>query len=296
MSSPGTTAREPRSVEASPDEARGRPLLAKSARKSLRRDASRSRRAPKASFRVKPPSRAEPISRRTFLELSARVDGPRRRRGLHAPADRAHRALRQAARGGRSRASRSSSRPSMRSAATRDGLLAESHIGRPTKLEGNPSIRRASARPTRSPRRRPSVSTTPTARKSSPSSARSQTWSALRRRRCDGAAQPQKATGGAGLRILTETVTSPTLAAQIASASRDVPARRSGTSGSRRAATRCAPVRKLAFGEYVETRYDFARPTSSSRSTPTSSSMAPAPCATRGLELAAQGARRRREP
>ena len=64
----------------------------------------------------------------------------------------------------------------------------------------------------------------------------------------------QRARRGPGLRILTETVTSPTLAAQLDATPRGVPRRRSGTSTSRPAATARAPARVLAFGEAARDR------------------------------------------
>src|SRR5207253_9550341 len=69
------------------------------------------------------------------------------------------------------------------------------------------------------------------------------------------AQRPQR---GSGMRLLTETVTSPTLAAQIKAFLADFPSAKwhqwepAGRDAARAGA-------KLAFGRYVETRYDFAK-------------------------------------
>ena len=68
-------------------------------------------------------------------------------------------------------------------------------------------------------------------------------------------APSQKAAGGAGLRILTETVTSPTLGAQIRGLLADTPGKWHQWEPAGRDNARAGA--KLAFGGYVETRYDF---------------------------------------
>ena len=60
---------------------------------------------------------------------------------------------------------------------------------------------------------------------------------------------------GAGFRLLTETVASPTLAAQIRELLAGVSRRRSGCSGSRSAAHNAREGSRLAFGEYVDAQY-----------------------------------------
>jgi molybdopterin-containing oxidoreductase family iron-sulfur binding subunit len=137
------------------------------------------------------------------------------------------------------------------------GVLAESHAGRPTKVEGNPDhpgslgatdlYAQASVLTLYDPDRSQSIvqlgeirpwTTFVTAMKS--------------------ALQGQGASKGAGLRILTETVSSPTLAAQIQQVLAAYPEakwiqwealpRDQARAGSR-----------LAFGEVVEPQYDFTR-------------------------------------
>jgi MoCo/4Fe-4S cofactor protein with predicted Tat translocation signal len=94
------------------------------------------------------------------------------------------------------------------------GLLVESHMGRPTKVEGNPdhpssrgatdALAQASVLGLYDPDRSQVVS----------SAGEIRPWSAFVTS-LGAALEAQKAKGGAGLRILTETVTSPTLAAQL---------------------------------------------------------------------------------
>lgn len=135
------------------------------------------------------------------------------------------------------------------------GLLVESHLGRPTKIEGNPehpaslgatdAFAQAAILSLYDPDRSQTVMY----------AGRISTWSefltaitaelpALRERR------------GRGLAILTETITSPTLADQLQKLIKDLPEARwhqyepVGRDNVRAGA-------KLAFGEYVETVYHF---------------------------------------
>ena len=94
------------------------------------------------------------------------------------------------------------------------GVLAESHMGRPTKIEGNPQhpaslgatdvFAQASVLTLYDPDRSQAVQ----------QAGRISTWNALLTA-LHAALEAQRLTAGAGLRILTETVTSPTLAQQL---------------------------------------------------------------------------------
>jgi MoCo/4Fe-4S cofactor protein with predicted Tat translocation signal len=136
------------------------------------------------------------------------------------------------------------------------GVLAESHMGRPTKIEGNPDhpaslgatdvFAQAAVLTLYDPERSQSIL----------HNGRIGTWSAFvaelgnRLRAAQGL-------GGEGVRILTGTVTSPTLAAQMQDLLTRFPRARwhqweaAGSHHGRAAAAR-------AFGQPLETRYDFA--------------------------------------
>ena len=137
------------------------------------------------------------------------------------------------------------------------GLLVESHEGRPTKIEGNPDhpasqggtdlFAQASILSLYDPDRSSTITELGQVRP----------WSgfvgAIR-----GALSAQASTGGAGLRILTETVNSPALAAQIQQILAAHPQAKwvqwePTTRDNVRAGARAA------FGEYVEPVYDFTK-------------------------------------
>ncbi|HEY3595109.1 MAG TPA: molybdopterin oxidoreductase, partial [Polyangiaceae bacterium] len=137
------------------------------------------------------------------------------------------------------------------------GLLAESHLGRPTKLEGNPehpaslgatdAITQAAILGLYDPDRSQTITKV----------GNIQTWSELSAA-LGGLAEAQKALGGAGFRLLTETITSPTLTAQIRDFLAAFPkAKWHQWEPAGRDAVRGGA--KLAFGRYVETRYDFEK-------------------------------------
>jgi len=133
------------------------------------------------------------------------------------------------------------------------GVLAESHLGRPTKIEGNPdhpasrgatdSLAQASLLELYDPDRAQVVSLAGEIRP----------WTAFAEA-VTAAMTSHATTGGRGLRILTETVTSPTLAAQLRELLVRYPKARwyqyepINDDNARRAAV-------LAFGENVDTRY-----------------------------------------
>src|SRR5207247_309908 len=135
-------------------------------------------------------------------------------------------------------------------------VLVESHMGRPTKVEGNPE-------------HPASLGATDAAAQASVLTLydpdRSQTLTYLGDIRpwsgfltvLRSALGAQRARRGAGLRILTETVTSPTLASQFGALLRDLPEARwhqwepVGRDPARAGA-------RLAFGDYVDTRYRLA--------------------------------------
>jgi len=136
------------------------------------------------------------------------------------------------------------------------GLLVESHLGRPTKIEGNPdhpaSLGAASALDqaavlslydpdrSRAPLRLGEI----------------RTWPDLRHE-LDGVRESQGRTAGAGLRVLTGSVLSPTLASQLDALLDRFPKAKlhqwepSGRANAREGA-------RLAFGRPAETRYDVA--------------------------------------
>ena len=137
------------------------------------------------------------------------------------------------------------------------GLLVESHDGRPTKIEGNPDhpaslggtdlYAQATVLSLYDPDRSNTITELGEIRP----------WSAFIAA-MKGALSAQIATKGAGLRILTETVNSPTLAAQIQQILAKYPEAKwvqwePTTRDNVRAGAR------LAFGEYVEPVYDFAK-------------------------------------
>ena len=157
----------------------------------------------------------DPVARRDVPEADGRVARARRRHRVHAAA-------------GGERSSRTCASPkrsipgkplffatAMPLGGVATGLLVESHEGRPTKIEGNPLhpgslgatdvfAQAADPRPLRSRSLADADATSARSARGRRSSARSARRST--------AQQPLK---GAGLRILTESVTSPTLAAQI---------------------------------------------------------------------------------
>jgi molybdopterin-containing oxidoreductase family iron-sulfur binding subunit len=137
------------------------------------------------------------------------------------------------------------------------GLLVESHMGRPTKVEGNPghpgSLGAADAFAQASV-----LSLYDPDRSQVPIHlGRVASWDAFLAA-IDNALNQHRSTGGTGLRLLTETITSPTLAAQI----HDFLARYPATKWHQyEPCVRDGPREgaRLAFGEYVNTVYRFDR-------------------------------------
>ncbi len=137
------------------------------------------------------------------------------------------------------------------------GLLVESHMGRPTKVEGNPDhpaslgatdpFAQAAVLELYDPARAQLVKR----------SGAISTWSAFLDE-FTAALGAQRASGGAGLRILTPTVVSPTLHAQLAQLLREFPrAAWVQWSPHNRDAARAGAL--AAFGVDVNTHVDFAR-------------------------------------
>jgi MoCo/4Fe-4S cofactor protein with predicted Tat translocation signal len=137
------------------------------------------------------------------------------------------------------------------------GVLAESHLGRPTKIEGNPdhpaslgatdAFRQAAVLCLYDPERSQTLS----------KNGRTGTWSGFASD-VNAALRARQPFGGDGLRILSGTVTSPTLAAQIKEILTRYPKarwHRWEPAGPHQA--RAAQVR--AFGRPVEVRYDFSK-------------------------------------
>jgi molybdopterin-containing oxidoreductase family iron-sulfur binding subunit len=137
------------------------------------------------------------------------------------------------------------------------GLLVESHEGRPTKIEGNPThpaslgatdaFAQASILTLYDPDRSQVVS----------NAGAIGTWNAFFNA-VNTELEGQRLNRGAGLRILTESVTSPTLAYQLRSLLSKFPLAKwhqyepAGRDNVRAGA-------RLAFGEYVDTKYHFDR-------------------------------------
>ncbi|MBI3952131.1 MAG: TAT-variant-translocated molybdopterin oxidoreductase [Acidobacteria bacterium] len=135
------------------------------------------------------------------------------------------------------------------------GLLVESHMGRPTKVEGNPQhpaslgatdvFAQASVLTLYDPDRSEVVTNLEDI----------STWDAFLTA-TNAELDKQRANGGAGLRVLTETVTSPTLANQVQALLAAFPAAKwhqyepVGRDNAKAGA-------RLAFGEYVDTLYRF---------------------------------------
>jgi len=136
------------------------------------------------------------------------------------------------------------------------GVLVESHEGRPTKIEGNPDhpaslgatdvFDQAWVLDLYDPDRMQALKRAD----------RIRPWSAFRET-MKGMVDAQRANKGSRLRILTETVTSPTLARQLRDIAKQFPEAKwiqyepAGRDGAREGA-------RLAFGEPVETQYRFA--------------------------------------
>ena len=136
-----------------------------------------------------------------------------------------------------------------------NGVLVESHIGRPTKIEGNPqhpaslgatdAFGQASVLTLYEPSRAQSVTF----------KGQISTWSQFQRQFRE-VVDSLRASGGRGIRVLSEASTSPTLAAQMSQLTQDLPQLRwhwwepvnrdSAMAGAR-----------LALGQPVETRYRF---------------------------------------
>ncbi|MGH9464961.1 MAG: TAT-variant-translocated molybdopterin oxidoreductase, partial [Thermoanaerobaculia bacterium] len=136
------------------------------------------------------------------------------------------------------------------------GLLAESHMGRPTKVEGNPEhpaslgatdlFAQASVLDLYDPDRSPTVT----------HNGRIGTWEALAAE-IDGSLAALAGAGGLPLRILTGAVTSPTLAAFIRRVLAENPKARWHVWEP--AAGEATAGLRLACGENVHVRYDFTR-------------------------------------
>ncbi|HYY24399.1 MAG TPA: TAT-variant-translocated molybdopterin oxidoreductase, partial [Candidatus Udaeobacter sp.] len=137
------------------------------------------------------------------------------------------------------------------------GVLAESHMGRPTKIEGNPEhpasvgatdvFMQASVLDLYDPDRSQALT----------NAGRISNWNAFLSA-LNAELDTQRLKQGEGLRILTETVTSPTLGAQLKQLLSRFPKAKwhQYEPGGRDAAREAA---RLAFGEVVETLYRFDR-------------------------------------
>ena len=215
-------------------------------------------------------------------EADGGVAGAGRRQRLHAPAERGARAVRAAARGAGAGQAAVLRHGDAVCTAPGIGLLVESHEGPADEDRGQPRppVEPRRHRPLRAGRRS-SASTIRTARTTITNLGEIRPFSAFFvgvARRCSRRSRPKK---GAGLRILTETVASPTLAAQIDEILTRAARRRSGCSGSRSAATTPAKAAASPSASTSTRSTRSRRPTSSCRSMPTSCAPARRACGTR---------------
>ena len=190
-------------------------------------------------------------------EADERVDGARRRHRVHGAAAGTDRSVRPPARRRNSRqAAVLRDRDDARRRRHRACSSKATKAGR-RRSKAIPIIRRARARPTCSRRARCSRCTIRIARRRSPQLGEIRPWSAAIAA-IRGGLSAQSASKGAGLRILTETVASPTLAAQI----QQVLALQPGAKW-----IQWEPVNRdnaragarTAFGQYVEPLYDLTK-------------------------------------
>ncbi|MCC6695514.1 MAG: TAT-variant-translocated molybdopterin oxidoreductase, partial [Candidatus Hydrogenedentes bacterium] len=151
------------------------------------------------------------------------------------------------------------------------GLLAESHTGRPTKVEGNPQHPASTPNGATDIFSQASILSLydPDRSTTALKQGRITTWETFTAAMdvlingTKDAAGVRTGTGlrdqgGAGLRILTETITSPTLASLIRNMTNDMPAVRwHQYEPSLRDSVRAGA--QIAFGEPVESRYDFSK-------------------------------------
>jgi MoCo/4Fe-4S cofactor protein with predicted Tat translocation signal len=137
------------------------------------------------------------------------------------------------------------------------GVLAESHMGRPTKIEGNPDHPASLGATDTFSQAQILTLYDPARSQSITSRGEIRTWGSLIGELAP-RLQAQQALGGVGLRILTGTVTSPTLTAQLQNILQSYPQARwhqweaAGHDHGHAAAVR-------AFGAPLATRYDFSR-------------------------------------
>lgn len=137
------------------------------------------------------------------------------------------------------------------------GVLVESHLGRPTKIEGNPQ-HPASLGSTDAQTQAAILSLyDPDRSQVITCAGEVQTWKAFVNE-MQAALKDEDGNNGAGLRVLTETVTSPTLARQLNRLLKKYPQARwhSHEPVSRE---RVYAGAKLAFGEALEPRHDFTK-------------------------------------
>ena len=135
------------------------------------------------------------------------------------------------------------------------GVLVESHLGRPTKIEGNPehpasqgatdAVTQAATLSLYDPERSQVIS----------HHEEVQTWDRFRQA-MSRAREQLRSSNGAGLRVLTESITSPTLTSQLEHLLRELPQAR-WHSYEPLTRDNVYAGSRLAYGEALEPRYDF---------------------------------------
>ena len=169
----------------------------------------------RTSFRDRRRLDRAPSDRRQFLQLmgaSLALAGLER---VHAAADREDRAVRAAARRDRAGRSHSSSPPRCRSAASPAGCWSRATWAGRRRSKATPSTRRASAPPMPSRRPRSSALYDPDRSQVITQRRRDPPVERLSGGHARGARRRNASNAAPGLRMLTETVTSPTLAEQL---------------------------------------------------------------------------------